>query len=72
MSPMLCENERGHSILNSEFKKNILSSIKFLFISCIVEDVFQMSHKQLVLRCSLTPTLAFDIELVVYNLTGTI
>ena len=44
----LCQNEREHSILTSKFKKSILFSIIFDLFWCILEQVFQMAHKQIV------------------------
>ena len=64
------ENESEPSILTSKFKEYIIYIIFYhiWFIFCILEEVFQMAHKQSVTPpCSLTPTLSFDIELVMYN-----
>ena len=47
-----CENKRRHFILISEFEKNILFST--LFDLCILEQVFQMTHRQIVPRAILS------------------
>ena len=54
-----------HSNLQIQNEYIIFYHIWFIF--CILEQVFQMAHKQIVPLCWLTPTLVFDIKLVVYN-----
>ena len=60
--------KKTHSILTSKIQKEYIIFYNIWFILCILEQVFQMAHKQIVPLCSLTPRLSFDIEMVVYNL----
>ena len=53
---------------NLQIQKKYIICYHIWFIFSILEQVFQMAHKQIVPSWSLTPTLFFDIELVVYNL----
>ena len=52
---------------NLQIQKKYIICYHIWFILSILEQVFQMAHKQIVPSWSLTPTLFFDIELVVYN-----
>ena len=54
---------------NLQIQKEYIIFYHIWFILYILEQVFQMAHKQIVPPYSPTPTLFSDIELVVYNLT---
>ena len=53
---------------NLQIQKEYIIFYLIWFILCILEQVIQMAHKQIVPTCPPTPTLYSDIELVVYNL----
>ena len=50
-----------------QIQKEYIIFYHIWLILCILKQVFQMAHKQIVPPCLSTPTLFFDIELVVYN-----
>ena len=52
---------------NLRIQKEYIILYHIWFILCILEQDFQMAHKQIVPLYLPTPTLFFDIELVVYN-----
>ena len=53
---------------NLQIQKEYIIFYHTWYILYILEQVFLMAHKQIVSLCSSTPSLFFDIKLVVYNL----